>query len=89
MSAISVSQLVDTLFSPCFRLILSFAVVFELPANLFTKWFGPGKAIPLYTIIFGILSIAMAFVKSFGSSLAVRFLLGYVTLLFCRILAPY
>lgn len=52
--------------------------VFELPANLFTKWFGPGKAIPLYTIIFGVLSIAMGFVKSFGSSLAVRFLLGCV-----------
>jgi hypothetical protein len=53
--------------------------VFELPANLFTKWFGPGKAIPLYTIIFGVLSIAMAFVKNFGASLAVRFLLGYVS----------
>ncbi|GHJ84093.1 hypothetical protein NliqN6_0495 [Naganishia liquefaciens] len=51
-------------------------IVFELPANLFTKWFGPGKAIPLYTIIFGVLSIAMAFVKNFGASLAVRFLLG-------------
>lgn len=52
--------------------------VFELPANLFTKWFGPGKAIPLYTIIFGVLSIAMGFVKNFGASLAVRFLLGCV-----------
>jgi hypothetical protein len=39
----------------------------------------PGKAIPLYTIVFGILSIAMAFVKNFGASLAVRFLLGYVS----------
>lgn len=66
--------------------------MFELPANLFTKWFGPGKAIPLYTIIFGVLSIAMAFVKNFGASLAVRFLLGYVafTLLsiFVTILNP-
>ncbi|KAJ9103636.1 hypothetical protein QFC19_004211 [Naganishia cerealis] len=53
-------------------------IIFEFPANMFTKWLGPGKAIPLYTIIFGALSIAMAFVKTFGSSLAVRFLLGSV-----------
>jgi MFS family permease len=38
--------------------------------------FGPGRAIPLYTIIFGILSIAMAFVTNLGSGCAVRFLLG-------------
>lgn len=87
MSAISVSQPVEALFIAWLMPILSFAVVFELPANLFTKWFGPGKAIPLYTIVFGILSIAMAFVKSFGAGLAVRFLLGYVTLLLFGILS--
>jgi MFS family permease len=43
---------------------------------MFTKWFGPGRAIPLYTIIFGVLSIAMAFVTNLGSGCAVRFLLG-------------
>lgn len=51
-------------------------IIFEFPANMFTKWLGPGKAIPLYTIIFGVLSIATSFVKTFGASLAVRFLLG-------------
>lgn len=38
--------------------------------------FGPGRAIPLYTITFGILSIGMAFVTDLGSGCAVRFLLG-------------
>jgi len=38
--------------------------------------FGPGRAIPLYTIVFGILSIGMAFVTDLGSGCAVRFLLG-------------
>ncbi|KAI5449863.1 hypothetical protein NCC49_003979 [Naganishia albida] len=51
-------------------------IVFEIPANLFTKWLGPGKAIPLYTMSFGILSIACGFVNTFGAALAVRFLLG-------------
>ncbi|KAJ9102006.1 hypothetical protein QFC19_004931 [Naganishia cerealis] len=51
-------------------------IAFEIPANLFTKWLGPGKAIPLYTITFGVLSLAFAFVNSYGSALAVRFLLG-------------
>ncbi|GHJ89070.1 hypothetical protein NliqN6_5472 [Naganishia liquefaciens] len=51
-------------------------IVFEIPANLFTKWLGPGKAIPLYTVIFGVLSIACGFVNTFGAALAVRFLLG-------------
>jgi hypothetical protein len=51
-------------------------IVFEIPANIFTKWLGPGKAIPLYTITFGVLSIAFAFVRSFGAACAVRFLLG-------------
>ncbi|KAJ9106061.1 hypothetical protein QFC20_004123 [Naganishia adeliensis] len=51
-------------------------IVFEIPANLFTKWLGPGKAIPIYTTTFGILSIAFAFVQSFGAACAVRFLLG-------------
>ncbi|KAJ9093192.1 hypothetical protein QFC21_006509 [Naganishia friedmannii] len=51
-------------------------IVFEIPANLFTKWLGPGKAIPLYTITFGVLSIAFGFVNTYGTALAVRFLLG-------------
>lgn len=51
-------------------------IVFEIPANLFTKWLGPGKAIPLYTTMFGVLSIGCGFVNTFGAALAVRFLLG-------------
>ncbi|KAJ9118392.1 hypothetical protein QFC24_006221 [Naganishia onofrii] len=51
-------------------------IAFEIPANLFTKWLGPGKAIPLYTITFGVLSIAFGFVNTYGGGLAVRFLLG-------------
>jgi MFS family permease len=51
-------------------------IVFEIPANLFTKWLGPGKCIPLYTFLFGILSLATAFVTNLGTGCAVRFLLG-------------
>lgn len=51
-------------------------IVFEIPANLFTKWLGPGKAIPLYTITFGVLSIAFGFINTYGGALAIRFLLG-------------
>lgn len=50
--------------------------MFEIPANLFTKWLGPGKAIPLFTVTFGVLSLACAFVNSYEAALAVRFLLG-------------
>jgi hypothetical protein len=49
---------------------------FEIPANLFTKWLGPGKAIPLYTIAFGVLSIGCGMVETKGAAYAVRFLLG-------------
>lgn len=51
-------------------------IIFEIPANLFTKWLGPGKSIPLYTITFGLLSVAFAFVRNKSAAYAVRFLLG-------------
>lgn len=51
-------------------------IVFEIPANLLTKWIGPGKAIPLYTVSFGVLSVAFAFVRNKAAANAVRFLLG-------------
>ncbi|KAM0789056.1 hypothetical protein ACM66B_003119 [Microbotryomycetes sp. NB124-2] len=51
-------------------------IVFEIPSNLMAKAVGPGRWLPILTIGFGILSLATAFVHSFGALVAVRFLLG-------------
>ncbi|SCV69351.1 BQ2448_2371 [Microbotryum intermedium] len=51
-------------------------VVFEIPCNYICKVVGPGKFIPILSFCFGLFSLAMAFVKSFGAGIAVRFLLG-------------
>ncbi|KAK4057779.1 hypothetical protein OIO90_000998 [Microbotryomycetes sp. JL221] len=51
-------------------------IVFEIPSNLCAKWIGPGKWLPILTIGFGVLSLATAFVQSFGALVAVRALLG-------------
>ena len=51
-------------------------IVFELPSNLLCKIVGPGRWLPLLTVAFGILSLCTAFVETFGSAIAVRFLLG-------------
>ncbi|GMK58035.1 hypothetical protein CspeluHIS016_0500670 [Cutaneotrichosporon spelunceum] len=51
-------------------------IVFEIPSNIACKWIGPGKWIPAITFGFGLMSMATAFVHSFGSAVAVRFLLG-------------
>ncbi|UZJ50782.1 hypothetical protein CBS101457_000102 [Exobasidium rhododendri] len=51
-------------------------ILFELPSNLMCKAVGPGKWLPFLTFSFGILSLCTAFVHSFGSAIAVRFLLG-------------
>ncbi|BGP40877.1 hypothetical protein JCM10449v2_004842 [Rhodotorula kratochvilovae] len=50
--------------------------VFELPLQMCTKWIGPGKTIPILSFLFGLFSLCMAFVNSYGAAVAVRFLLG-------------
>ncbi|TNY19180.1 putative MFS transporter [Rhodotorula diobovata] len=51
-------------------------VVFEFPAQVVNKWIGPGKMIPILSFGFGLFSLCMAFVQSFGAAVAVRFCLG-------------
>lgn len=50
--------------------------VFEIPSTTLTKIVGPGKWIPIMTFFFGLFSMVMAFVQSYGAAIAVRFLLG-------------
>ncbi|TNY19435.1 putative MFS transporter [Rhodotorula diobovata] len=50
--------------------------VFELPLQLVTKKFGPGKTLPIFTLLFGLFSLVMGFVKNYGQAIGVRFLLG-------------
>lgn len=54
----------------------SHAQVFEIPVNVLTKIVRPGRAIPVYTFLFGLVSLATAFVHTYGALLAVRALLG-------------
>ncbi|GAA5881090.1 hypothetical protein JCM3774_003008 [Rhodotorula dairenensis] len=51
-------------------------VAAELPCQMFTKWIGPGKTIPAFTLMFGLFTFVMAYVKNFGAAIAVRFMLG-------------
>lgn len=51
-------------------------ILFEIPANIFCKWIGPGWAIPLMTVLFGIASLGTAFVHTVSQAAGVRFLLG-------------
>ncbi|ORY78912.1 putative pantothenate transporter [Leucosporidium creatinivorum] len=51
-------------------------IVFEIPSNIAAKIIGPGRWLPLLTVAFGLLSMCTAWVESFGSLIAVRFLLG-------------
>ena len=51
-------------------------IIFEIPANLLCKWLGPGWFLPLTTLLFGIVSVACAFVKTVPHLAGVRFLLG-------------
>ncbi|TNY19420.1 putative MFS transporter [Rhodotorula diobovata] len=50
--------------------------VFELPLQLVTKKFGPGKTLPIFTLLFGLFSLVMGFVRNYGQAIGVRFLLG-------------
>ncbi|GAA6005626.1 uncharacterized protein JCM10292_006718 [Rhodotorula paludigena] len=49
---------------------------FEFPLQMINKWIGPGKMIPILAFLFGIFSLCMTFVESYGSAIAVRLLLG-------------
>ncbi len=51
-------------------------ILFELPANMACKFFGPGWFIPATSLGFGIFSICTAFVHSLSAACGVRFLLG-------------
>ncbi|GAA5975355.1 hypothetical protein JCM11641_005950 [Rhodosporidiobolus odoratus] len=51
-------------------------VVFEFPCQMLNKWMGPGRSIPLLSFCFGSLTFAVAYCPTFGSVVAVRFLLG-------------
>ncbi|TKY84545.1 hypothetical protein EX895_006447 [Sporisorium graminicola] len=49
---------------------------FEIPSTTLTKILGPGRWIPAMAFLFGLLSMANAFVTNFGSAVVVRLLLG-------------
>lgn len=51
-------------------------IVFELPSNIACKWIGPGWFIPGISLLFGIISVATAFVNNRAEVAAVRFVLG-------------
>lgn len=51
-------------------------IIFEIPATITCKWMGPGWFIPITALLFGIVSIATAFVHSQAAICGVRFLLG-------------
>ncbi|KAG5917813.1 hypothetical protein E4U53_004153 [Claviceps sorghi] len=51
-------------------------IVFEIPLVLLCKWMGPGWFLPLSTILFGVSSLATAFVQTTAQIMGVRFLLG-------------
>ncbi|KAL4865116.1 hypothetical protein BDV12DRAFT_155906 [Aspergillus spectabilis] len=51
-------------------------IIFEIPCNLCCKWMGPGWFLPLSTLLFGVSSVATAFVNTIHQASAVRFILG-------------
>lgn len=51
-------------------------ILFEIPCNMFCKWMGPARFIPIATICFGVLTMCTGFVQNFSSLCGVRFLLG-------------
>lgn len=54
---------------------LSYAL-FEIPCNLLCKHVGPGWFLPIATILFGVASLATAYVNNYAQMSGVRFLLG-------------
>ncbi|KAL6857821.1 hypothetical protein ACO1O0_005264 [Amphichorda felina] len=51
-------------------------IVFEIPSSVCCKWMGPGWFIPITSLLFGVASIATAFVHTRAAICGVRFLLG-------------
>lgn len=51
-------------------------ILFEIPGNLLCKYMGPGWFLPLTTLLFGVVSIATAFVHTMPQMSGVRFILG-------------
>lgn len=51
-------------------------IIFEIPCNLCCKWMGPGWFLPVSTVLFGVTSIATAFVNTIHQASGVRFVLG-------------
>ncbi|KAL2869096.1 putative MFS transporter [Aspergillus lucknowensis] len=51
-------------------------IIFEIPCNLCCKWMGPGWFLPLSTLLFGVTSVATAFVDTIHQASGVRFVLG-------------
>ncbi|KAF3004478.1 hypothetical protein G7054_g12680 [Neopestalotiopsis clavispora] len=51
-------------------------ILFEVPCNLGCKWLGPGWAIPIMSLCFGIASLGTAFVTTLPQACGVRFVLG-------------
>jgi len=51
-------------------------IVFELPAVACCKAIGPGWFLPATAFLFGVCSIATAFIKTVPQACAIRFLLG-------------
>ncbi|TLD05487.1 uncharacterized protein PgNI_09253 [Pyricularia grisea] len=51
-------------------------ILFEIPATVLCKWMGPGWFLPATSLLFGIASIATAFVHDRAAICGVRFLLG-------------
>ncbi|KAK4500869.1 hypothetical protein PRZ48_009061 [Zasmidium cellare] len=48
-------------------------IIFEIPANIFCKWIGPGWFIPSTSLGFGVLSVACAFVNDKAQVSGVRY----------------
>ncbi|KAK5046785.1 hypothetical protein LTR84_007139 [Exophiala bonariae] len=51
-------------------------ILFEFPCTFICKIIGPGWFLPGATFLFGLFTLAMAFVENKGAAYAVRFLLG-------------
>ncbi|BEJ17787.1 hypothetical protein CspHIS471_0700550 [Cutaneotrichosporon sp. HIS471] len=43
-------------------------IIFEIPSNIMCKWVGPALWLPAITFLFGLMSMATAFVHSFGTA---------------------
>lgn len=51
-------------------------IVAEIPLNILCKYLGPGWFLPITTVLFGVCSLATAWVQTVEQMMGVRFLLG-------------